>query len=101
MAALAWQEPRKYLVLRGSGLWAICLIGADVIDRVLTKGAFTDEAMYEVLTSGKNWNWSNKGEFQGYGGVGGAQKISDLVTGEFPDDSGVSVRQLFKQIMND
>jgi DGQHR domain-containing protein len=97
----AWQEPRKYLVLRGAGLWAICLIGADVIDRALTKGTFTNEAMYEILTSGKNWNWSNKGDFQGYSGAGGAQKISDFVTSEFQDDSGVSVRQLFKQIMNE
>jgi DGQHR domain-containing protein len=96
---LAWQEPRKYIVLRGAGLWAICLIGADVIDRVLKKGTFTDEAMYEILTSGRNWDWSNKGNFQGYSGAGGAQKISDFVTGEFQDESGVSVRQLFKEIM--
>lgn len=98
---LAWQEPRKYLVLRGAGLWAICLIGADVIDKVLGKGTFKEDAMYEVLTSGKNWDWSNKGDFQGYSGAGGAQKISDFVTSEFQDDSGISVKQLFKQIMTD
>lgn len=95
----SWVEPRKYLVLRGSGLWAICLIGADVIDRALTKGSFNVDSMYKVLTSGSDWDWSNKGDFQGYGGVGGAQQISGLVTSEFHDDSGVSVKNLFKQIM--
>lgn len=98
---LAWQEPRKYLVLRGAGLWSVCLIGADVIDKVLGKGTFTEEAMYEILISGKNWDWSNKGDFQGYSGAGGAQKISDFVTSEFQDDSGISVKQLFKQIMRE
>jgi DGQHR domain-containing protein len=34
----AWQEPRKYIALRGSGLWALCFIGAEVIDRVLARG---------------------------------------------------------------
>jgi DGQHR domain-containing protein len=95
----SWNEPRKYLILRGAGLWAICLIGADVVDRVLTKGSFSVEAMYNVLISGRDWDWSNKGEFQGYGGAGGAQQITGIVIAEFQDDSGVSVKNLFKQIM--
>jgi DGQHR domain-containing protein len=95
----SWIEPRKYLVLRGAGLWAICLIGADVIDRVLTKGSFSVESMYNVLTSGQEWDWSNKGDFQGYAGAGGAQQVSGLVIAEFQDDSGVSVKNLFRQIM--
>jgi len=95
----SWIEPRKYLVLRGAGLWSICLIGADVIDRVLTKGSFSVESMYNVLTSGRDWDWSNKGDFQGYGGAGGAQQITGIVIAEFQDDSGVSVKNLFKQIM--
>jgi len=95
----SWSEPRKYLVLRGAGLWAICLIGADVIDRVLSKGSFSVESMYSVLTSGRDWDWSNKGDFQGYGGAGGAQQITGIVIAEFQDESGVSVKNLFKQIM--
>lgn len=95
----AWTEPKKFLVLRGAGLWAICIIGAEVIDRVLTQGSFSVESMYKVLTSGRNWDWSNKGDFQGYGGAGGAQQITGIVIAEFQDESGVSVKNLFKQIM--
>jgi DGQHR domain-containing protein len=95
----SWDEPRKYLILRGAGLWAILMIGAEVIDRVLTKGSFSVDAMLSVLTSGRDWDWSNKGDFQGYGGAGGAQQITTNVVSEFQDDSGVSVKNLFQQIM--
>lgn len=94
----SWTEPKKHLTLRGAGLWAICLIGADIIDRVLTKGVFDSESMYNILASGNNWDWSNKGDFQGYSGAGGSQKICDMVTAEFKDDSGLSVKSLLNQI---
>jgi DGQHR domain-containing protein len=95
----AWQEPRKYVALRGSGLWAICFIGAEVIDRVLARGEFKVDAMLEVLKSGTEWDWSNLGSFQGLGGRGGALKISNMVTHEFRDPSGVSIKSLSKEIM--
>lgn len=97
----AWEEPRKYVLLRGSGLWAICFIGAEVIDRVLGQNAFRAEDMYKVLRSGKNWDWSTKGDFQGLGGRGGAAQISSKVTAEFQDESGVSVKSLFGKIMEE
>jgi len=97
----AWGEPTRYLVLRGSGLWGICFIGADVIDRVLKQGKFSAEDMVEILKSGKDWDWSNSGDFQGYGGRGGATKICDKVTQEFVDASGVSLRDLHRAIMNE
>lgn len=96
----AWDEPKKYILLRGAGLWAVCFIGAEVIDRVLAKSEFDVASMHKVLTSGTKWNWSNKGDFQGFSGVGGAQQISNKVTAEFEDESGVSVKTLYKQIMS-
>ena len=75
------------------------MIGAEVIDRVLTKGSFSVESMLSVLTSGRDWDWSNKGDFQGFGAAGGAQQITATVVSEFQDDSGVSVKNLFQQIM--
>lgn len=94
-----WSEPRKYIVLRGSGLWAICFIGADVIDRALAQGKFGSEDMLKILKSGREWDWSNRGDFQGYGGRGGAMKICNLVTTEFQDESGISMRTLYRKIM--
>jgi hypothetical protein len=85
--------------LRGSGLWAICFIGAEVIDRVLAQGQFKVEAMLDVLNSGMEWDWSNNGPFQGLAGRGGARSISNQVTHEFQDTSGVSIKSLSKEIM--
>jgi DGQHR domain-containing protein len=97
----AWAEPSRYLLLRGAGLWGVCFIGSEVIDRVLAQGKFSTEEMLKVLKSGKDWDWSYKGDFQGYSGRGGALKISNNVTAEFQDGSGMSVKALFGQIMRE
>ena len=97
----AWAEPRRYLILRGAGLWGICFIGADVIDRALARGKHGMDDMLEILRSGREWDWSNKGEFQGLSGRGGALKIRDRVAAEFQDDSGVSLSELRRRIMAD
>jgi len=97
--AEAWEDPGDYILLRGAGLWAVCFIGQEVIDRALSKGRFASEDMLRILRSGKKWDWSTKGDFQGLSGRGGAVKISEKVTSEFPDEKGVSVKALYKQIM--
>jgi len=57
--------------------------------------------MLKVLRSGKKWDWSNEGEFKGLSGRGGAVRIRDLVVGELADETGVSVKSLFRKIMSD
>ena len=76
-------------------------IGAEVIDRTLRDGNFKADSMLKVLRSGKNWDWSNRGEFRGLSGRGGAVTMRDKVAAEFPDEKGVSVKELFKQIMQE
>lgn len=95
----AWEHPGQYLVLRGAGLWGICFIGAEVIDRVLTRGKFGVQDMHEILESGAQWDWSNTGDFQGLAGRGGAVKICDQVTADLRDESGVSLKDLHRAIM--
>jgi DGQHR domain-containing protein len=97
----SWSEPRKYLTLRGAGLWAVCLIGAEVIDRALVKGEYTADELYKILNSGKTWDWSNKGEFKGYSGVSGAQEIANRVIREFQEEGNISVKNLYNKIMGD
>lgn len=96
----AFEEPKKYLLLRGSGLWGVCFLGTEVIDRALAQGKFGTDEMLEVLRSGRKWDWSSGGDFTGLGGRGGALKISQVIAAEFKDASGVSTRQLYKQIMD-
>lgn len=94
----AWEKPSKYILLRGAGFWAACYLGAEVIDRALAKSEFSEKSMLKILTSGKSWNWTRDGDFQGYSGQGGAKKIRDLVVREFEDENNVSLRSLVQKI---
>jgi DGQHR domain-containing protein len=96
----AFDEPKKFLLLRGAGLWGVCFLGTEVIDRALAQGKFGTEEMLEILKSGRKWDWSNNGDFSGFSGRGGALKISQQIASELKDASGVSARQLYKQIMD-
>ena len=95
----AWEDHKSYLMLRGAGLWGVCFLGAEVIDRALANGRYSVKEMLNVLESGKDWDWSNEGDFKGLSGRGGAVKISDSIASEFVDKSGVSIRSLARQIV--
>lgn len=97
----AWTEPRDYIVLRGSGLWAVCFIGAHVIDRALLQDKFDTNYMLSILKSGGDWDWSKKGDFVALGGRGGALEISKRVTRRLLDERRMSTKQLFEKIMAD
>ncbi|MGM3386836.1 DGQHR domain-containing protein [Stutzerimonas stutzeri] len=97
----SWKEPKKHLLLRGAGLWGICFLGAEVIDRALSNGQYSVDSMLKILKSGKNWDWSNDGNFQGLSGRGGATKIRDWIVSEFQDESGASLQDLYKKIMEE
>ncbi len=97
----AWEKPREYIMLRGSGLWAICFIGSNVIDKVLIEEKYKSDDMLKILKSGKNWDWSNNGEFKGFGGRGGASEISNKVTKQFFGGSKLSSQDFIKKMMDD
>jgi DGQHR domain-containing protein len=97
----AWADPKEHILLRGAGLWAVCFIGAHVIDRALLQDQFDSASMLAILKSGKQWDWSRKGDFQGFSGRGGALEISNRVTRKLSDDSRISTKQLFDRIMSD
>jgi DGQHR domain-containing protein len=96
----AWEQPKEYLLLRGAGLWGTCFLGAEVIDRVLGKKNFSSEDMLTVLNSGRTWNWTRSGDFQGFSGRGGAAKIADTIIRDLQDDQGISMRDLLSKILN-
>jgi DGQHR domain-containing protein len=95
----AWTEPREYIALRGAGLWAVCFIGAHVVDRALLQDKFSSDYMLSILKSGKDWDWSKKGDFKGMSGRGGALEISKRVTRKLQDEKRMSTKQLFEKIM--
>lgn len=96
----SWSEPKAHITLRGSGLWAVCFIGAHVIDRALLQDKFDTDAMLTILKSGgKDWDWSKNGDFKGLGGRAGALEISKRVTAKLQDEERMSTKQLFEKIM--
>jgi len=97
----AWTNPKDYIILRGAGLWGICFLGAQVIDRALMNSKFDVASLLELLNSGKSWNWSNKGSFIGLSGRGGALEISNKVSRFIKDSTQLSTEQLFANIMKD
>ena len=97
----AWEKTSEYILLRGSGLWAVCFIGSNVIDKVLIEEKYKSDDMLKVLKSGKNWDWSNDGDFKGYGGRGGALEISKKVTKQFFGGSKLSSQDFIKKMMDD
>jgi len=96
----AWERPRDYLLLRGAGLWGSCFLGAEVIDRALAAKDFSSDAMIRILRSGRRWDWSRNGDFQGLSGRGGSVKIADKIIRELADEHGVSMRDLMAAILN-
>lgn len=96
----AWKSPKEHIILRGAGLWAICFLGAQVIDRALLNDKFRTESLLDILNSGKDWDWSNKGSFVGYSGRGGALEISIKVGRHLKDSDQLSTDELFKEIMS-
>jgi len=97
----AWTSPKEYILLRGSGLWAVCFIGAQVIDGALLDGEYRASRMLSTLRSGKDWDWGKKGDFKGLGGRAGALEISKRVTRMLQFGSRISTKQLFDRIMGE
>jgi DGQHR domain-containing protein len=95
----SWSEPKEYIALRGAGLWAVCFIGAHVIDRALLQDKFDTKYMLGILKSGREWDWSKKGDFKGLGGRAGATEISKMVASKLEDETRMSTKQLFEKIM--
>jgi DGQHR domain-containing protein len=96
----AWSAPKEFIMLRGAGLWGICFLGSQVIDRTLMGNKFETKSMLTILSSGKDWDWGNKGSFIGLSGRSGALEISNKVSRHLKDSSQISTEQLFEKIMS-
>ncbi len=97
----SWSQPKSFIALRGVGLWSLCYLGAQVIDRGLLNSKFDSETFLEILNSGKEWDWSNKGDFKGYSGAQGAQEISNKIARHLKDTNQISTEDLLNEIMKD
>lgn len=97
----AWNDTKDHVMLRGAGFWAICFLGAVVIDKSLLQGQYSIKYMLRILKSGKNWSWTNDGPFKGFSGRGGALEISSKIANQFKDGSKLSPKELLTRIMKE
>lgn len=97
----AWKRPKEYLLLRGAGLWGACFLGAEIIDRALSKGRYKSSDMLDILKSGRDWDWGREGDFKGLSGRSGSLKIRDAIVSELQDESGVSLKSLMRKISDE
>jgi hypothetical protein len=96
-----WKSPKDYIMLRGAGLWAICFLGAQVIDRALILDKFKEDDLLKILKSGREWDWSKNGDFKGLGGRAGALEISNRISRYLQDENHMSTKKLFEEIMSE
>jgi len=96
---VAWENPKDHIILRGAGLWGICFLGAQVIDRALSNSKFKIEDQLNILRSGKEWDFGKNGSFKGYSGRSGALEISNKISRNIIDETNISTNELFDQIM--
>jgi DGQHR domain-containing protein len=95
----AWERYREFLLLRGTGLWAVCFLGSFVIDKVLVQEQYESSDMLRILKSGRDWDWSKNGDFAGLSGRAGAMKISNRIARFLRDEEGVTTEDLMKKIL--
>lgn len=96
-----WSAQKDSLLLKGIGITAMALIGAEVIDRCLLAKDASQDRMRAYLTSvARLADWSAQGEFAGYSGLQGAERAArQLREGLARDeDYGELVTTLEKQL---
>lgn len=93
-----WANPKKYALLRGFGVWAMSIVGADIIDRCLKPNVVwlqLEAQMADYLNQVRgiiDWD-ASEGDVKGKGGRLGAAELAGRMR-EFLSDEGVDMRAL-------
>ncbi len=93
-----WADSKKYLLLRGYGVWSMSIVGADILDRCLGPRVKWNELESQIaaylhqIRGVINWD-ASEGDARGYGGRLGAAELANKMR-EFLSDEGVDMRIL-------
>ncbi len=96
----ACNRPRDSAIFKGVGLYAICYIGIEVIDRALLKGKFTSEAMAAYLQQMPSEALASGGTTV-YAGRGGGRKLANDLIANLEEEGEVSLSELQKLILSE
>jgi DNA sulfur modification protein DndB len=76
----AWSQPRTHLLIKGVGVTALSLLGADIITAAVAREqALTIKTFTDYLDPLASLDWSASGVFKGYGGRQGANQAHQML----------------------
>lgn len=90
-----WADPKNYLLLRGFGVWSMSIVGADIIDRCITRRVNASQVEDEMaaylrqISGAVNWHKS-EGDVRNYGGRLGAAALAGKMR-QFLSDESVDI----------
>lgn len=87
-----WADPKKYLLLRGFGVWCMATLGAEIIDRCFNRGIppiqLENEMADYLSQTSRDVNWDRKeGNITHKGGRVGAKELADIMKMSLSDES--------------
>lgn len=75
-----WSKPRKHLVTKGIGVYALMDLAADLYNEVLTKKGCDKRYFTAALADfATEFDWSTEGPLKGLGGEGGVKTAISLI----------------------
>jgi DGQHR domain-containing protein len=98
-----WADPRKYQLLRGFGIWSMSIVGAEIIDRCVTRRITPDQLKDEMnaylrqIRIDVDWD-TTEGNVTGYGGRVGARELADKMKQSLSDEQ-VDIGHLAKNLV--
>lgn len=77
----AWQNPRKYMLVKGIGVYALMSFAGKLVKEANTSVVSPDFNFFVSKLSDfmRDIDWSNNGPLQGYGGGAGADKALEMM----------------------
>lgn len=80
----AWQQPKKHALTKAIGLLGLSKSGSYIVLDCLTNSDEPDDVidapkLQSIIARAKAVDWSTTGQFEGFGGRGGADRVSDTL----------------------
>jgi DGQHR domain-containing protein len=97
----AWEDPSKYIIFKGVGLYAISYVGVEVIDRCLLKGKYQVADLLTYLKRIPSNALLRSKETLVYAGRGGGRKLANDLLADLEEEGEISVSKLQKMILGE
>jgi len=92
-----WTDPKKYLLLRGFGIWSMSILGAGILDRCFRRAIdiklYEDEIVVYLQQTRIDVDWDrSEGNVRHYGGRLGAKELADKMAHSLSDEDATMAK---------